>query len=62
MRIKALGPTQLLSFVCPDLGDIARYGIVHDAAYRIMKRLIPGPYTFVLKATREVPRVIRMER
>jgi tRNA threonylcarbamoyl adenosine modification protein (Sua5/YciO/YrdC/YwlC family) len=53
---------QLLSFVCPDLSDIARYAIVGDAAYRVMRRLLPGPYTFILAATKEVPRVLRMKR
>ena len=47
-----------VSLVCSDLSDIARYGYVDDYAYRIMKRLIPGPYTFVLKATREVPKLL----
>lgn len=61
-RMKQMDPSQLLSFVCPDLSDIARYGVVDDVAYRIMRRLVPGPYTFVLPATREVPKVLRMQR
>lgn len=61
-RMKRMDEGQLLSFVCPDLSDIARYGVVDDAAYRIMRRLVPGPYTFVLPATREVPKVLRMRR
>jgi tRNA threonylcarbamoyl adenosine modification protein (Sua5/YciO/YrdC/YwlC family) len=35
---------------------------VGDAAYRVMRRLLPGPYTFILTATREVPRLLRMKR
>jgi tRNA threonylcarbamoyl adenosine modification protein (Sua5/YciO/YrdC/YwlC family) len=35
---------------------------VSDAAYRTMRRLLPGPYTFILAATKEVPRVLRMKR
>ena len=61
-RMKRMADTQLLSFVCPDLSDIARYGVVQDFAYRIMRRLVPGPYTFILQATREVPKVLRMRR
>ena len=61
-RMKRMEPSQLLSFVCPDLSDIARYGVVDDASYRIMRRLVPGPYTFVLRATRDVPKVLRMQR
>ena len=61
-RMKGMRADQLLSFVCPDLSDIARYAIVGDAAYRVMRRLLPGPYTFILAATKEVPRVLRMKR
>ena len=61
-RMKGMRKDQLLSFVCPDLSDIARYAIVGDAAYRVMRRLLPGPYTFILPATKEVPRVLRMNR
>jgi tRNA threonylcarbamoyl adenosine modification protein (Sua5/YciO/YrdC/YwlC family) len=61
-RMKRMADTQLLSFVCPDLSNIAHYGVVQDFAYRIMRRLVPGPYTFSLQATREVPKVLRMRR
>lgn len=61
-RMKRMTEGQLLSFVCPDLSDIARYGFVQDYAYRIMRRLVPGPYTFILLATREVPKVLHMKR
>jgi len=61
-RMKNLDHHQLLSFVCPDLADIARYAVVSDASYRVMRRLLPGPYTFILPATKEVPRVLRMKR
>ena len=61
-RMKGMSHHQLLSFVCPDLADIARYALVSDAAYRVMRRLLPGPYTFILTATKEVPRLLRMKR
>ena len=43
------------SFLCPNLSDVARYAQVSNFAYRTMKQLTPGPFTFVLEATREVP-------
>lgn len=61
-RMKRMAPLQLLSFVCPGLSDISRYGIVQDFAYRIMRRLVPGPYTFILQATREAPKLVHMKR
>ncbi len=57
-RIKRMPKDHPVAFVCPDLSDISHYAIVDDWAYRIMKRLLPGPYTFVLPATREVPRML----
>ena len=57
-QIRRLKKDHPLSFVCPDLSKIARYAHVDDFAYRIMKRLVPGPYTFVLRATREVPKLL----
>lgn len=61
-RMKGMASDQLLSFVCADVSEVARYGVVHDTAYRIIRSLIPGPYTFILQATREVPKVLRMRR
>jgi tRNA threonylcarbamoyl adenosine modification protein (Sua5/YciO/YrdC/YwlC family) len=61
-QIRAIAKDQLLSFICHDLSGIARYAFVDDTAYRIMKHLVPGPYTFILKATREVPKVLMMKR
>jgi hypothetical protein len=42
-RMKRMAEGQLMSFVCPGLSDISRYGVVQDFAYRIMRRLVPGP-------------------
>jgi len=57
-QIRQLKKDHPLSFMCPDLSKIAQYAHVDDFAYRIMKRLVPGPYTFVLQATREVPKLL----
>jgi tRNA threonylcarbamoyl adenosine modification protein (Sua5/YciO/YrdC/YwlC family) len=61
-QIKGMNRTHHLAFICPDLGDIARYAIVEDYAYRILRRLLPGPYCFILQATREVPRLIQTKK
>ena len=60
--IKGMPRSHPLAFVCPDLGDIARYAIVENAVYRVLRRFLPGPYTFILEATREVPKLVQMKR
>ena len=45
-----------MSFVCADLTHISRYAAVSDFAYKILKRFLPGPYTFVLKAAPGSPK------
>src|SRR5207248_2603331 len=44
------------AFLCADLGEVAKYGTVSNESYRLMRRILPGPYTIVLDATRLVPR------
>ncbi len=61
-QIKRMKKDHPVAFVCPDLGDISRYAIVDNRAYRVMRRLLPGPYTFILPATREVPRILMLKR
>ncbi len=56
-RLKKLGAKKPLSFICSDLKDISHYAYVSNYAYKMMKRLLPGPYTFVLKATKLVPKI-----
>ncbi len=57
-NLKRLSNEKPLTFLCPSLSNIATYSAVTDTAYRIMKRLIPGPYTFLLPATKLVPRLV----
>ncbi len=57
-RIKGKHRNKPLSFICSDLSDISRYAYVQDYAYKIMKRLLPGPYTFILQATKLVPKTV----
>jgi tRNA threonylcarbamoyl adenosine modification protein (Sua5/YciO/YrdC/YwlC family) len=56
-RLKKSGGKKPLSFICSDLKDISQYAYVSSYAYKTMKRLLPGPYTFILKATKLVPKV-----
>jgi len=60
--IKQDAGTKLFSFICPDLKDISKYAKVSDYAYKAMKKLLPGPYTFVLPAAREVPKKLWTKR
>jgi tRNA threonylcarbamoyl adenosine modification protein (Sua5/YciO/YrdC/YwlC family) len=61
-NIKKRNKKQPFSFVCADLKDISRYARVSDYAYKTMKRLLPGPYTFILEASRLVPKIILPKR
>ncbi|MBW1973163.1 MAG: threonylcarbamoyl-AMP synthase [Deltaproteobacteria bacterium] len=47
-----------LSFICSDLKNISEYAYVSNYAYKTIKRLIPGGYTFILKATKLVPKIM----
>ena len=57
-RIKQLSNDKPLTFLCSSLSNIAQYATVSDRAYRLMKHLIPGPYTFLLPATKLVPKLV----
>lgn len=62
MRIKNMASSHQLSILVSDLSDIAHYARVDNATYRLLKRFLPGPYTFILEATREVPKTILPKR
>ncbi len=61
-KIKGIDRKKPLSFICPDLGEIARFAFVDNTTYRTLRRLVPGPYTFILEATKEVPRLVLRKR
>ncbi|MBN2570654.1 MAG: threonylcarbamoyl-AMP synthase [Ignavibacteriales bacterium] len=61
-EIKNETGTKLFSFLCPDLKDISTYAKVSDYAYRVMRKLLPGPYTFVLPASRKAPKKLLSKR
>ena len=56
-QIKGMQRDKNLAFICPDLSDIAKYAVVENATYRVLRRLLPGPYCFILQATRDVPKI-----
>lgn len=58
-QIKSLSNDKPLTFLCPSLSNIAHYAIVSDTAYKIMRRLIPGTFTFILPATKLVPKLVQ---
>ncbi len=61
-RIKNRPLKKPFSFVCDSLKEISRYAVVSNYAYKTMKRLLPGPYTFVLEGTRLVPKIMLTAR
>jgi tRNA threonylcarbamoyl adenosine modification protein (Sua5/YciO/YrdC/YwlC family) len=58
-RIKGIKPQKNdFSFICYDLSHIADYAKVGNGAFKLMKRLLPGPFTFILEANNRVPKVL----
>jgi len=57
-QLKQLANDKPLTFLCSSLSNVASYAHVSDPAYRIIKHLIPGPYTFLLPATKAVPKLV----
>ena len=54
--LRGLDDSHLFTLLCRDLGEIGRYGAVDTAAFRVIKKRTPGPYTFVLAATQKISR------
>lgn len=57
-RVKGMEKQKPLSFVCSNIKDISKYAKISTAHYRDLRRYLPGPYTFILPATREVPKAL----
>ena len=55
-RIRGIGERHHLTLMCRDLSEIGKYAVIDDAQFKLMKRVTPGSYTFILRARREVPR------
>ena len=60
--IKQQAKTKPFSFICSGLKNISRYAKVSNYAYRTMKRLLPGPYTFILEGSKMVPKMMLTKR
>ena len=64
-RIRAIRETDRnhhFTLVCRDLADVGKYALVENWQYRLLRSYTPGPYTFLLKASRETPRRLKHER
>lgn len=63
-RIKGIDPAKAnLSFVCEDLSDLSKYAkSISTPQYRFIKNLIPGPFTFILPASKEVPKILKSKK
>lgn len=61
-RIRQLDSKHHFTLMCSDLSEIGNYAKVDNTAYRLMKNLTPGPYTFLLKATSDVPRRVMNQK
>ena len=61
-NIRRLPSRHLFTLMCRDLSELATYAMVDNISYRLIRRYTPGPYTFILKGTREVPRRLMSRR
>ena len=63
-RIKNVDPQKAqLSFICHDLSDLSNYAKqISTPVYRMLKQYLPGPYTFILPASREVPKILKSKK
>jgi tRNA threonylcarbamoyl adenosine modification protein (Sua5/YciO/YrdC/YwlC family) len=63
-RIKQIDPLKAqLSFVCSDLSDLSKYARqLSTPVYRLLKQYLPGPYTFILPASKEVPKILKSKK
>lgn len=62
VRIRQLPENHNFTLVCSDLSELSTYAMVGNQAYRLMKNNVPNPYTFILPATKDVPRRLQTKR
>lgn len=60
--LRRLDRSKPLSLMCADLSSVAKFAVVDNECYRVMKRVLPGPYTFLLRATKAAPRLSQSKR
>lgn len=58
LSIKRSKKKEYLSFICSDLKHISEYAVVSNDSYKIMKKYLPGPYTFILESTNQVYKLV----
>lgn len=61
-RVRGLNERHHLTLMCRSLSEISAYAVVEDAHYKLLKQAIPGSYTFILRARREVPKRVMHAR
>ncbi|MFW6052817.1 MAG: L-threonylcarbamoyladenylate synthase [Desulfosalsimonas sp.] len=61
-RLKKRDRREPFTFICSDLKNISDYAKVTNYAYKTMRRLLPGPYTFILEGSRQVPKIMLAKR
>lgn len=61
-QLKRVDKGHPMALLCADLKSVARYAHVSTPAYKIMRHLLPGPFTFILPATHEVPKLMLMKQ
>lgn len=61
-KLKQRSPNKPFSFICSDLKNISQYAKVSNYAYKTMRRLLPGPYTFILEGSKMVPKIMLTKR
>ncbi|MDI6797769.1 MAG: L-threonylcarbamoyladenylate synthase [Desulfatibacillaceae bacterium] len=61
-QLKQRKPLQPFSFICADLKNISEYAKVTNYQYKMLNRLLPGPYTFILEGSRQVPKIMLTKR
>jgi len=62
-KLKGINPLKNhLSIICPDLSNISEYAKVNNTIFKLMKRNLPGPFTFILNATNSLPKIYKNRR
>jgi tRNA threonylcarbamoyl adenosine modification protein (Sua5/YciO/YrdC/YwlC family) len=61
-RARNIAPGKPLSMICKDIGQASTFAYITDSAFKLMKRILPGPYTFIFRASREVPKILLGKR
>jgi tRNA threonylcarbamoyl adenosine modification protein (Sua5/YciO/YrdC/YwlC family) len=61
-QLKQRDKSKPFSFICSELKNISHYAKVSNYAYKTMKRLLPGPYTFILEGSKLVPKIMLTKR